>query len=189
MIFGRALWLALFLTVGNINTVRAHALPGSVLTFSSNDDGIGLAISLPFEDLVIADGSLSRIEGHPFGTPLDNEDLSALARYFKDHLSVQKNQTELAYEVEYATLQQAYDEHIGHYSLMNLSAKLDSITAPETLTFIYDAVMHEVRNHRAIVFWSFRNEAPCMIVEFGYRPTDGIQQAFPIARSASQLCN
>lgn len=46
--------------------------------------------------------------------------------------------------------EQAHDDHVGHYTLMVVE-----LTAPEAalpITLHYDAIMHEVRSHRAAVY-------------------------------------
>lgn len=60
--------------------------------------------------------------------------------------------------------------------VLSLTADAPATAEALSLTLTYDAVMHEVRNHRATVFWASPDRRPVMVADFGFRPTNGAQQ-------------
>ncbi len=176
---GRAIWLALFLTFSSFNWAAAHGLPRSVLMFAETD-AVHLTITLPLEDLAIAETSFAPLMDHPLDTPLSGPDLAVLTTYFIDHLIIEQNNSPVANTLDSAILEQAFDEHLGHYTLLILSFETSSLDASASFLLTYDAIMHEVRNHRAQVVWSLPDAAPYPIADFGYRPTNGAQRPVEI---------
>lgn len=175
--FGRAFGLAFFLAFGAVTTALAHALPGSLLIFSQDDDALKLSISLPLEDLILAAPELDTLTAAPLDQPFRIDSLSPLADYFSDHLSVQQASIDLTVTLIGGSTQTAFNEHVGAYVLLTLQFDVDLPNASSVfqMTLIYDAVMHEVRNHRATVYWRTANTEPVGLADFGYKPVNGMQ--------------
>lgn len=164
--------------------VSAHALPGSTLHFSQNRNELQLTIRLPLEDLLLAAPGLQHLEDQPPGSSLSAAELADLSRYFADHLTVYRNAMAIPLTLQSATLLDAHDEHVGHYTTLQLQLNSDSPSGStdSALTLIYDAVMHEVRNYRATVTWAASDGHDRTLSAFGYRPTKGRQQAILLSR-------
>ncbi|WP_424933507.1 hypothetical protein [Amaricoccus macauensis] len=172
----RAALLGLAMLAGSINGVWAHALPGSVLLLSQQGSTLQLTIQFPAEDLIIAAPELEGLEEVAAGQPLPPELAVALSRYLEQHLSLTENGDPLAPTMTDARVRSTYHDHLGHFALVvsqwHMTVAGDRST-PLVLT--YDAVMHEVRNHRATVQWIGQNGASRPVAEFGlFSATDGI---------------
>ncbi len=176
---GWALVLVLFLELSRAGVVFAHALPGSLLTFSQDEEGSTLTISLPLEDLALAHSAFAALQEAPLDKALPADRIERLAEYFADHVAIEHNTMDLPLTLESAVLRSARNEHVGRYTLLVLSfpVGVSNVADAAPLTLTYDAVMHEVRNHRATVFWTSPDERPVMIADFGFHPIDGAQQS------------
>lgn len=183
MTFRRALKPAclsiLLLITGFAGSAQAHALPGSALTFSMSDQALLLSIRLPLEDLALASPSLEHLQAVTLNQDLPAEDTRRLEHYFADHLILKRGSITLPWTIEQARLQAVRNEHVGTYTQLGLSIASPVPTTHDTevMTLRYDAVMHEVRNHRATVHWLSPDTDTTTIARFGYRPTGGEQQA------------
>ncbi|MBE3638113.1 hypothetical protein [Mangrovicoccus algicola] len=161
--------LALGALVGCAASVLAHALPGSVLLLREQGSSLELTVQFPAEDLIIAAPELSALEALPPSQPLPQELAAALARYLERHLSVTRDAAPLALTMTEARIQSAYHDHLGQFSLVVSQWHVTgTVDRSSRLVLTYDAVMHEVRNHRATVLWGEQNGELRPISEFGY---------------------
>ncbi|THH36127.1 hypothetical protein E4Z66_13820 [Aliishimia ponticola] len=152
------------------DTARAHGLPGSVLTLQQAENRLELVIELPLEDLIIAEQKLAPLAEAEPGAPLPSQQASAIAAYFADHLALGQDACPAALTLTEARLRAAQDHHRGRYMLVIARfAVAPADTAPLwPLELRYDAVMHEVRSHRAMVYWRASDGAAQGLADFGY---------------------
>ncbi|PJE35847.1 hypothetical protein CVM52_15075 [Pseudooceanicola lipolyticus] len=172
----RSSLFALAFLVGSIGSVLAHALPGSVLLLRQQGATLQLTVQFPVEDLIIAAPELAALEKMAADQPLPQEFAAALTRYLGRHLSVTEDGVPLTLKMTDARLQAAYHDHLGHFALLVSQWQMTGVRRDATpLVLTYDAVMHEVRNHRATVQWIEQNGDLRPISEFGYfDAADGI---------------
>ncbi|MCF2906308.1 hypothetical protein L0666_15040 [Octadecabacter sp. CECT 8868] len=173
---GRAFGLALLVAVVTFAKASAHALPGSVLTLSKVEERLDLTITLPVDDLAIAAPALAVLQTHPLDTPFAEPHLALLQGYLDAHLAVRTDETAHRISLQSAVLQQTYDEHLGSFLILKMSLAIEGNSNSGGLYLTYDAVMHEIRNHRAMVVWSSPTMPAQLLAEFGYRPKDGVQR-------------
>lgn len=170
--------LAVCLQLLIVATVSAHALPGSVLTFSQEHDSLLLSMNMPLEDLIVASPGLEALQDIPADIDLPDADRASLENYFLQHLDLRSAETTYPLSLLSATLRTAQNEHVGDYTELALSWSTHTLVAAQAfpLTLTYDAVMHEVRNHRATVLWQSPGRQPSMLANFGFKTTVGNQQ-------------
>ncbi len=168
--------IALFLIAmfANIASVAAHALPDSVLVFSEQNNKLALSIKIPTEDLVIANGTLAPLSELSANDKISTPLKAQISDYVAQHLKLQNNGAKLPLTVEGVSVESAHHEDVGTYTLLSLSLYAPiRRTELVDLTLHYDAVMHEVRNHRAMVYWQQPDNKPIFLTAFGYRRVDG----------------
>ena len=168
--------LALCVLVSGPGAVLAHALPGSVLLLQPQEAGLQLTIQFPLEDLLIAAPELAALEEATSEGPLRLETAELFNQYTQRHLSLTEDDTTLPLTLAEVRLQSTYHEHLGHFMLVISQWDVANVTSePSSLVLNYDAVMHEVRNHRATVQWLAQDGALRQVAEFGLsRTEDGI---------------
>lgn len=173
--------LALVVFIGSIGAVLAHALPGSVLLLRQQGSTLQLTIQFPLDDLIVAAPELSALDGLPSGQPLPQELDAALALYLGHHLAVTKAASPLGLTMTDARIQSTYHDHLGHFALVVSQWQMaDDGDRSTPLILTYDAVMHEVRNHRATLRWIEDDGESHPISEFGYfGAADGIALHLP----------
>lgn len=165
----RSCLLAFAVFVGCAGAVLAHALPGSVLLLRKQGSALQLTVQFPVEDLIIAAPDLHDLEALPPNQPLPQELAAALARYLERHLSVTKDAVPINLTMIDARIQSTYHDHLGHFALIVSQWQItDAWDRSTPLLLTYDAVMHEVRNHRAMVQWIEHDGKSRPISEFGY---------------------
>lgn len=181
--FARALLLALTLCITTNTIVSAHALPGSVLTLSRQGELLNLAVRIPLEDLMIAAPELSilkkALSSQSSSLSLRRQEIELLQAYLRNHLKLWKGYTSLSFTLRSASFETAYHEHVGDYVLVDvrLTSLLLSDEKLFPLTLRYDALMHEVRSHRASIYWLEKGAKAKIILNFGYRKVEGMPQA------------
>ena len=169
-------WIAMAMLAGGAGGVLAHALPGSVLLLQHKGADLQLTIQFPLEDLIIAAPDLAALEDENPDDPLSQEMMDRLTSYLVRHLLVSEGGAPLPLILFDARLQSAYHDHLGHFMLVVSQWDVAMAGAePASLMLKYDAVMHEVRNHRATVQWLAKDGEARQISEFGFfRAADGI---------------
>jgi hypothetical protein len=146
--------------------LAAHPLPGAVIVISPEPARLSLTVTLPYADLALAmAGTVPKtLDAGPI--PEDVE--QALAAYFAQHMVVAADgQPGLTLTLTRAYLERATHEDLGAYTLLVLdfSAPVAAGSPVFPLTLRYDAVMHEVRNHRATVWLQPAGQDPVAIGE------------------------
>ncbi len=103
--------------------------------------------------------------------------MDGLNRYFSDHMVLKRDSAIIPWSIEDATLQLASNEHVGIYAQLKLLMKVGAAvsgTGPRMM-LNYEAVVHEIRNHRATVLWHAADNEIVTVAHFGFRPTDGVK--------------
>ncbi|WP_368448087.1 hypothetical protein [Cobetia amphilecti] len=155
---------------GLIETAHAHALPGSVLTFEQQPQHtLHLTLQFPREDLLIAAPELAALGEQAPGQPLPQPLVDQLGDYLSHHLALSANHTPLTLQLVGARLESTYQPQLGDYVLVitEWNVKTDK-AEPDSLLLKYDAVMHEVRNHRADVYWQTPDGDTRPLAGFGF---------------------
>jgi len=175
---GRAVLLALIVVMGSAVTGASHALPGATLLLSQKGDKLELEIIVAVEDLIIAAPQLTPLKDLPMGPIRSDMIASNVSTYFLTHLELQQAGTALAFAPTDSRLAPDENEHVGAFTQLVLTFSAPKMDAAPLfpMTLLYDAVMHEVRNHRATVFWDDQNDVLSRIAEFGFRRIDGAPQ-------------
>ena len=174
---GRVILLALllFFFTGKTGIGFAHSLPGSTLTFSQTDGQIQLSITLPLEDLILASPVLKALEDTPSDQDVPAKCTELLSTYFTDHLILQHTTADLPLTLVRASVQTDRNEQAGAFKalIIQFNAPLPESGNVFPLTLTYDAIMHEVRNHRATVYWAQPGTNLNRLAEFGFQTVDG----------------
>lgn len=155
---------------GLIETAHAHALPGSVLTFEQQPQHtLHLTLQFPREDLLIAAPELAALGEQAPGQPLPQPLVDQLGDYLSHHLALSADHTPLTLQLVGARLESTYQPQLGDYVLVitEWNVKTDK-AEPDSLLLKYDAVMHEVRNHRADVYWQTPDGDTRPLAGFGF---------------------
>ncbi|MEP3673829.1 hypothetical protein [Sulfitobacter sp.] len=176
---GRGAILACFMWVSAVGAAFTHGLPGSVLTLSQTEGMLDLEVQIPLEELVIAGPALRVLEDVPRDQGVSEDQRDLLATYFRDHLALERGEGPLPLSLERASLRSVQHHDVGSYDLLVLdftAVLSDPKQEIFPLTLFYDAVMHEVRSHKATVYWSEDDADPVGLARFLYRPTDGAMQ-------------
>ena len=141
------------------------------------------------KDLIIAAPDLSALEDAKPEVPLSKEIEDRLARYLGRHIFLSEYGATLALSFSGAHLRPTYHDHLGHFMLVVSEWNVAKAGArPASLMLKYDAVMHEVRNHRATVQWLGHDRAARPIADFGLaRAADGIVLDFMQAVGIDQV--
>ncbi|AVV33807.1 hypothetical protein C8233_09100 [Halomonas sp. SF2003] len=156
--------------MGIIETAHAHALPGSLLTFEQQpQDTLKLTLQFPREDLLIAAPQLAALGDAKPDAPLAQALTDQLGDYLSQHMALSKDGDTLPLTLTEAHLTSTYQPQLGDYLLVVTQWNLNYEGAmPDSLLLKYDAVMHEVRNHRAEVEWQTPDGEARRMANFGY---------------------
>lgn len=171
----QALGLALWLLTGSVQGALAHALPGSLLMLSEQDGQLHLTITLPVEDLALAAPSLAPLETMTGDNTIAATHLTNIMAYFAAHLILHTDIGPISLHVTSAKIQSAGNVHVGTYNELSIqmTGTLSDPMSLFPLTLTYDAIMHQVRNHRATVYWITADEQLIGLADFGFRRTGG----------------
>jgi hypothetical protein len=156
--------------MGIIETAHAHALPGSLLTFEQQpQDTLKLTLQFPREDLIIAAPELAALAEETPDDALPQPLTDQLGSYLSHHLALIENGDTLPLRLTEAHLTSTYQPQLGDYVLVVTQWNVKTEQAePDSLLLKYDAVMHEVRNHRAEVEWQTPDGEARRMANFGY---------------------
>jgi hypothetical protein len=155
---------------GLIETAHAHALPGSVLTFEQQPQHtLHLTLQFPREDLLIAAPQLAALGDAKPDAPLAQTLTDQLGDYLSRHLALSKDGDTLPLTLTEAHLISTYQPQLGDYLLVVTQWDVKTKEAePDSVLLKYDAVMHEVRNHRAEVEWQTPEGDTRLMADFGF---------------------
>ena len=149
-----------------VGTVTAHPLPGTTVTVSADADSVDLMVSMPLHELELAMPGGTGLGPSPPEGPLPPDVQAALSAYLADHLDLAPAEgASLSPEVTEASIASATDDHVGRYDLvmLHLVAPIIPDQAVFPLTLSFDAVLHEVRSHRATVLLQPSGQDPAAI--------------------------
>lgn len=145
----RAAPIVLFAVMA-IARLAAHPMPNTVIAVSLRDDGAVFDIAVPVPEL-----RLALPQSWPAGANLLAEpQRSAVAAYFSEHFSVRSPAgAPQPHVVESLTLWETADDNVGRYQELRVRMFIPATGAfdPRRFTLVYDAVIHQVPNHFAIV--------------------------------------
>ncbi|MDH2296637.1 hypothetical protein [Cobetia sp. 29-18-1] len=184
MIGGNALGIS---GMGIIQSAHAHALPGSTLIFQQQPQHtLKLTLQFPREDLLIAAPELAALGDAKPDAPLAQTLTDQLGDYLSQHLALSKDGDTLPLTLTEAHLTSTYQPQLGDYLLVVTQWNLSHEGAlPDSLLLKYDAVMHEVRNHRAEVEWQTPAGDTRLLADFGFfHSAHGIRLDLRKARQA-----
>ncbi|MDH2295167.1 hypothetical protein [Cobetia sp. 1AS1] len=173
--------------MGIIQTAHAHALPGSTLIFQQQPQHtLKLTLQFPREDLLIAAPQLAALGDAKPDAPLPQTLTDQLGDYLSQHLALTKDGDALPLTLTEAHLASTYQPQLGDYLLVVTQWDVKTEEAdPDSLLLKYDAVMHEVRNHRAEVEWQTPEGDTRLMADFGFfHSAHGIRLDLRKARQA-----
>lgn len=171
---------ALCLWLGLCGTpLSAHALPGASLTIRAGSDATHLTVTLPLHELDLAMSEASGLGPAPAIGPVPQDAKARIALYLAGHLTLadaagKKVDTSLTT----ARVERAHHDHVGNYNLLVLDLSAPAALLP--LTLHYDAILHEVRNHRAAVYLQVPGADPKAIGVIRLDPASGKAPALVI---------
>jgi hypothetical protein len=152
--------------------VLAHALPGTSLTIRADTERLGLAITMPLHELDLAMPDASGLGPDPAIGPMREAIKERIAGYLTSHLALQTASGELLdVRLTDARIERAHDDHVGAYDLLVIDLTAPAAVLPLTLRF--DAIMHEVRSHRAAVYLQVPGSDPVGIGVMRIDPATG----------------
>lgn len=155
MIAVKALVAACGLAILAALPATAHPLPGSTVTYRVDAGNLDVTLTIPLHELALAQPAVKALAETPAEVALSGDLLPQLADYFAGHMAViAADKSALVLGMTAARIDGAAHEDIGHYEVLvvDLSAPIKPAQQVFPATLTYDAVMHEVRNHRAEVF-------------------------------------
>lgn len=184
----RAKWLALNLFFVTLSfQAYGHSLPDSELTFSEAHGELHLELSFPLEDFTIALPALAHLMEVKTPALVTQQDAQQIQQYFTAHMRLEHKQQALTMSLKQAILQTDYHHDLGNYVTARLKF-VAPLTAPldeydeRLLTLHYDAIMHEVRSHRANLYWQKKDKEKVRLTSFVYKKIDGKPATYLIAR-------
>jgi len=128
----------------------AHPMPNTVIDVAATDRGVRMIIAVPVSDLRLALPTVF-VGDAVFASASSRQ---ALAAYFNSHLSVFSNRGETqAYAIESMKVTESSDPNVGTYQELVLAVWIPSEAEfdPARFTLQYDAIIHQVPNHFAVV--------------------------------------
>ncbi len=154
----------------------AHALPDSVVTLARVEDQLSVTISLPLEDLLIAEPTLADLENAPVAEELSVLSMPDLVSYLGAHIALHHGEIRLPLSLRSAALRWDKNDHVGEFKVLTVQMTSPWQDPEGAMALLYDIVMHEIRNHRAQVFWETSDDTRALLADFGYKAIDGATQ-------------
>ena len=130
--------------------VAAHPMPNTVIAVSLDDRALRLDITLPMPDLLL----VLPLAVTPEVGRLTDQQSQVLTAYFSEHLTVtSRGGARQPYAIESFELSEAVDSDVGRYQELTLHVRTAPTTDfdPRDFTLAYDAVIHQVPTHFALV--------------------------------------
>jgi hypothetical protein len=123
----------------------AHPLPDTQILIEVTGRTLHLTIDLPLHELKLALPNKMR-------TSLENQK-DLLREYFASHLKITSS-ARVDYECVFESFstEPAFNDHVGSYELLRVIAHIPQ--QHQNFILHYDAIMHQVPNHKASVTWS-----------------------------------
>jgi hypothetical protein len=154
-LYRRVLPIALALAVfalgltSALGSASAHPMPNTEIAVSIGDRGVGLDIAMPAPELQLALTTLGVIDE----AGLSASQQQMLRAYFAQHLAIlSASGARQPYTIQSIDLDQAVDANVGPYQELRVRAWAPpGDFDPRDFTLVYDAIMHQVPTHFAIV--------------------------------------
>lgn len=140
--------------------LRAHPMPDTEIVVTREAASVEFEVRIPLDDLMLVLPDLDA------AAPLSDSARSQIAEYLGAHLRLEEASgagAAVAVTIDMVRLQKGTDSHVGEYREVEIGARAASV-AEGPLTLRYDAVLHQVANHRALVRLS--DGSPIGIIRF-----------------------
>lgn len=125
----------------------AHSMPDTQIIVARSPDEITLTIRASLEDL-----GLVMTDAPDTDAVLTPAEEAALRAYFMEHTRIDTAEgTALPVNIEGMRLIEGHHADVGIFEEVLVTAKAP-VAAGEALVLRYDAILHEVANHRALVY-------------------------------------
>ena len=131
-------------------TASAHPMPNTLIDVSADSQGTRLLIAVPLPELRLA------LPAHfpESADRMDEQTRQALTACFNEHFAILSTDgARRAHVVESLRVIESIDPDVGRYRELTLQVWVPASASfdPRSFTLRYDAVMHQVPNHLAIV--------------------------------------
>jgi hypothetical protein len=159
--------LALGCVTGPMATL-AHPLPDSTLTLTPEAGRLEMTLTIPVSELILAQPTLAELAELPDKAMLPTALQKNLTTYLQQHMALTTDSHPAAdVQVTSASVSDAKNENVDHYDLLTVKMVAPSIEI-QKLSLTYDAVLHEVRNHRLSVWLAQEGKDPLLIGKIRY---------------------
>lgn len=149
-----AAWLTLIVAaICAAGSVQAHPMPDTQIFVARNAQGITFVIRIPMDDvrLALPSGDAQALSPDIAKTGvLSGQDIRILRRYMTEHMALLVNGQMLPLAIHGIEIARDHDADVGDYTQLVVDAQA-SLTRPVSAALAYDAVIHRIANHRAIV--------------------------------------
>jgi hypothetical protein len=146
----------------------AHPLPGSTLTLVPEVGRVELTLSIPVPELILAQPALAGLAALPNKTRVPTALQLNLNAYLQEHIALTtEGHPASELQVTSASINDAQDEGVDHYDLLTVRMVAPTVTT-QKLSLTYDAVLHEVRNHRVDVWLAPKGKAAVLVGKIRY---------------------
>ena len=124
----------------------AHPMPDTEIDVARTANEVEMVVRVPTEDLMLTlpDGF------EPAAEALTGRYRRWLIRYFQDHMRLKADGHDVPFTVTDVAIDRSKHADVGDYSEVVLIARA-SVAGDVPATLSYDAVLHKVANHQAIV--------------------------------------
>lgn len=173
--------LVMSFVIASFGMASAHSLPGSVLMLWQEDAHLHLTVRLPLTELIVASNEFEDFDNLPVGPNFSGQYSERIATYFAQHLHLRQNTADLSLTFSRAALETGENPHVGKHKLLVAYFTVKETTKePLMLHLTYDGVMHEVRSHRAAVYWGKPDSNAKRIADFGFYQVNGMPKAISL---------
>ena len=136
--------------VGCLSIIHAHPMPNTEIGIGLDDASVRLEVKIPVPELLLA---------FPKSEPITAENLLTDSRgfvenYFREHLKIlSKDGVEQPYDIKSLAIAKSTDEFVGEYQefVLRIETRVREGFTPHDFVLQYDAVIHQVPNHFALV--------------------------------------
>lgn len=137
-----------FMLVGT-GALSAHPMPNSVISIAHQDNGLTLDVAVPESELTLAMNA-----SHEVASATATATPAVIDAYLRRHLSIRSSDGVLyPYTIANLSRVETVDENVGTYSELHVTIGVPAARGFDSrdFTLAYDAVMHQIPNHVAVV--------------------------------------
>ncbi|MFN7981896.1 MAG: hypothetical protein U0Q11_08575 [Vicinamibacterales bacterium] len=132
-------------------------MPNTIIAIAQAGNSMRLNIAVPESELTLA-----MTRSHEVPERVDASSRAAIEAYLRSHLAIRSAaDTIYPYTIEAVSRLEAVDDNVGRYSEVTVSLVVPAQDGlnPRDFTLAYDAVIHQIPNHFAVVQFvdDFRN--------------------------------